>query len=156
MGIISASGGVIRIKGTDGVDYQLNILTMAQIAALSSVWLDRLRKKFINMLNDLSVTVGQRLIAMREFEMLEPSFHDTVNFAITPNGIDETILLAVRANHPDFSNADITVLGDVWERRELASRLVQLVPVNGQKVDSLADPTDPTIVKESKPSATGT
>lgn len=142
MGLNQQAGAFVYATGTDGKEYAMPVLSMKQIGQLSGLWMGRLRDRFKSTLNEMRATVGQQLLALRDFEMNEPSFSDTCHYAVTPAGIDDVLRLA-------SGLTDVDVLGDTWTRKDLASQLVGLAPVNPRKVEALPDPTPGTPQTES-------
>jgi hypothetical protein len=136
-----ASGGVVYWKGKDGAEYKLPCLTMKQIADIGAWWMSQLRERFRANIAAMSLTPGQQVLAMREFEQGEPSLTDVIRFAMTPAGIDRVCAVAKGDDAVD-------VLGTPLDRCEIANRLLQLAPAT----DELPDPTP---VAEASP-ATGT
>lgn len=140
MGLASDAGNGVYVEGLDGKEYVLPVLTMKQIAELSALWMGRLRDRYKAALREMGATIGQQLAALRDFEQNEPSFIDTCQYAVTAAGIDDTLAIVFKS--------DVSVLGDPWRRREIASQLVGLTPINPKKVEALPDPLpeSPTMV----------
>ena len=134
MGLASASGGVIIVTGTDDKNYRLSVLTMKQIGELSSIWMGRLREKYKTLLKEMAAGFGQQLLALRDFEMNEPSFTDTCQYAITAAGIDDTLKLS-------SGLSEVDTLGTPWERKDLAAQVIGLMPIKASQAGSLPDPT---------------
>lgn len=144
MGFISASGGIVKVIGKSKREYRLPVFTMEQFGQLGSVWMDKLRKRFNKSLDDMGATIGQKILAMRDFEMSEPTLADIANYATTPEGIDEAIKIVA-------ANFDLDDMGNPIERIDIVKRVLHLIPQDPMDIESLPDPFVGTTTTESVP-----
>ena len=119
--------------GTPVIEHRgckLRVLTLADLAGIATTWQERLRRAMLPVMDELGLSPGQKLIAMRDFAMDPPGLQAVSRYCVTPEGIDAA-LKAAGADKPDL-------LGTPFERYELVGRLLQLEPAGGVDV---ADPT---------------
>jgi hypothetical protein len=82
-------------------------------------------------MKNMALSPGQILTALREFEMGEPSYSDVIRFGLTPVGVDRVCAIAA----PTVT--DLSVLGSPVDRRVLAGRLLEILPVEDRIPDPL-------------------
>ncbi len=113
--------------------FTLHILELADLANIAKTWQEKLRRDMVPVMDDLGLTAGQRLVAIRDFAMDPPGLQAVSRYCVTPEGIDMALRVALRgAECPDLS-----VLGKPFERYDLVGQLLQLEPGGGD----IADPS---------------
>ena len=89
-------------------------------------------------LDQLSVTVGQRITALNDFERHEPTYWEVMRYGQSPEGVNEVCRLALHS--VALGPVKVDVLGSPLERTEIANKLLQLMPIDE---DGVADPLPP-------------
>lgn len=140
MGFVEAGRQIIIVQGKDGKEYKLAVLEMQQIIELAAYWNNKRKAEFVELLKQFGLSYGQQLVALRDFARDTSSFSDTRLYGLTPEGIDRTLMLAMKVHQPDFQEGDLPVLGLPKEREELAMQVLDFISINPKKVESLPDP----------------
>jgi len=101
---------------------------MGQIAQLAEVWKGKLRQQLLKSADTLGLSEGKKMSALDDFERNEPVYMDVIRYGICPAGVDAVCRAGLGS---DGVSVDLELLGSPLERTELASRLLQLQPIDG-------------------------
>ena len=157
MGLPSASGASIKVETEHG-EWHLSRLTMRQMgelgAELHKLQLERMRSH----LAAEKLTPGQRLIALREFEASEPTYHEIVRWGQTPLGVLAVLVKALQASHSGSTEEDLRKLGHPLDLVELAADVMELKGIGEEITDPLSatpSPKESTTGEQTPPSSVG-
>ena len=138
MGLPSASGASFVITTNDGLSLKCAVLTMRQLGEVGHIQHNAVIGRMIARMEAMpGMTPGQTLIALREFEVQEPTFHEIMHWGQTPEGSRVVLMLAIKTHNEEFDEKELESLGTPLDRIEYASKALQLRPVE----DDIPDPS---------------